>query len=196
MASSPAVIFDDVPRDEAALLVAAKDGDVVAFVRLIEPLQANLLGYLSRLVGDPTLAEDLAQETLLNAQRHLTTLRQDVSFEGWLYRIARNEARMAWRRARLHRVISLEWLNARPANVLPSLREGDRTPACHEAALIDTILADLSPTLRETLLLHDHAGFGTPEIAAILDTSVAAAEKRLARAKAEFRRRYLAANAG
>lgn len=195
MASIPAVIPDDAGLDETALIAAAKAGDDSAFVALVEPLHPKLLAYLGRLTGDDAQAEDLAQETLINAHRELTNLRRDLSFEGWVFRIARNQARMAWRRAKLIRMISLDWVNARPAPMLSPLHGADRTVACNEAELISTILADLSPTLRETLLLHDDAGFGTPEIAAILGVSLSSAEKRLSRARAEFRRRYLEADA-
>lgn len=195
MASITAVIPDDAGLEESALIAAAKAGDDAAFVVLVEPLQSKLLAYLSRLTGDDAQAEDLAQETLINAHRELRTLRQDHSFEGWVFRIARNQARMTWRRARLIRMISLDWVIARPAPVPSRLHHADRTIGCHEAEVIGMILADLSPTLRETLLLHDDAGFGTPEIAAILGVSVSTAEKRLSRARAEFRRRYLAADA-
>jgi len=50
-----------------------------------------LLGYATRLTGDPAAAEDVVQETLLRAWRHPEALLEGKgSIRGWLFTVARN----------------------------------------------------------------------------------------------------------
>jgi RNA polymerase sigma-70 factor (ECF subfamily) len=52
-----------------------------------------LLGYVTRLTGDPQRAEDIVQETLLRAWRKAGSLDGDPSsLRSWLFKVARNIA--------------------------------------------------------------------------------------------------------
>lgn len=51
-----------------------------------------LIRFLARMTGDPTGAEDLAQETFLRVLRHAGSYRPGGGFRGWLYAIARRLA--------------------------------------------------------------------------------------------------------
>ena len=71
------------------LAVQAAAGDLAAFALLVRRMQGRVRGFLLRLTaGDHALADDLAQETFLLAQRKLRQFRGDGSFVGWLLRIA------------------------------------------------------------------------------------------------------------
>ncbi len=52
--------------------------------------RSRLVGLCARLTGNADIAEDLAQETLLEAWRHLNELRDQEKFTQWLSGIARN----------------------------------------------------------------------------------------------------------
>ncbi len=83
----------DLTQPEVARLVeAAKAGDQAAFGTLVEAYQDRIYGYLSRMLSDPTEAEDVAQETFVRAYRSLGRFRGASSFHTWLYRIASNLA--------------------------------------------------------------------------------------------------------
>ena len=60
------------------------------FGELVDMYQAEILGYLHRLTGDPTTAEDLFQDTFLKAFSAYTRLRPGSNHRAWLYRIATN----------------------------------------------------------------------------------------------------------
>ncbi len=176
------------------LVVAARAGCDQAFTVLVERYHAQVLRYFARQTGDPELAADLTQETFLDAFRRLERLTDDRPFAAWLFRIAHNNLLHEWRRQRVRRLISLDWLCASAGERHGALRAGDATPQSHERDLIQRALDDLSPNLRAALLLHSLCGFSGEEVAAILGISPAATRQRIARAKEHFRRRYRAAD--
>ncbi len=161
---------------------------------LVDRYQAPLHRYFVRLVGEPDTAADLTQATLLAAFRRLDRLTERHSFAAWLFKIARNQARMEWRRQRVRRGVSLEWLlrpgGTRAQAPVPELTRPDASLAVETRDQIQRTLDGLSPSLREALVLHHVCGFRGQEVAQILGISTAAARKRIGRADAEFRRRY------
>lgn len=86
--------------DPASAEAAA--GDVAAFGILVRRHQSALRGFLRRLTrGDHALADDLAQETFLEAQRKLSQFQGNGSFSGWLYAIAWSRFLMETRKRKL-----------------------------------------------------------------------------------------------
>lgn len=173
---------------DAELAAAARAGSAAAFASLIERFQPAVLRYLYHHSGDAQLAADMTQETFLTAWRELGKLRDERAFAGWLYRIAANQLRMAWRRER--RLLSLDWLAERGAAIVPGLRRTDQSTRTGERDTIARALSTISPNLREALLLHTHWGFSVAEVAEIQAISLAAARKRIGRASQQFRAAY------
>lgn len=181
-------IYHGEPRLSAPVRVGIEDP--VVFGALVDRHYASLLRYLTRQTGDADLASDLTQATFLAAFRARAQLADEGAFPAWLFGIARNELRMEWRRRRLRRFVSLDWLASRAGAPPPVLRAPDAVAACHDRDPIQRVLDELSPPLRDALLLHGLCGFSGEEVARILDISPAAARKRIARAEAAFRARY------
>lgn len=76
-----------------------------SFGALVRAHQSALRGFLRRLTrGDHALADDLAQETFLEAWRKLAQFRGDSPFEAWLYAIAWSRFLMAARRRKLEKL--------------------------------------------------------------------------------------------
>ena len=65
----------------------ARSGDQEAFADLVHQVSDSLLGVARRILRDPTLAEDVLQNTLLTIWRKLPHLRDTDHFEGWAFRI-------------------------------------------------------------------------------------------------------------
>lgn len=177
------------PTDDQVIAIV-RHGDVEAFGVLVERYHSPLTRHLAYRCGDPELAADLTQETFLEAFRDLDHFKGESSFAAWLYGIAHNRLRMHWRRQRLRRLISLDWLTGAVPATPPALQRSDDSASCHERDTLLQVFADLTPSLREALLLHSLDGFTAPEIAGILGISRAAAERRISRAKEQFRERY------
>src|SRR6201996_6937105 len=71
------------------LVRGAAAGDAAAFGALVREHQSRVRGFLRRLTrGDAALADDLAQETFLEAFRKIAQYRGEGSFGGWLCGIA------------------------------------------------------------------------------------------------------------
>ena len=80
------------------LVRAAREGDRAAFLAIYEHFVKRIYNFLFRMVGSAHEAEDLTQQTFLQALRQLGTLRNAGQIESWIYRIARNEAYQKFRR--------------------------------------------------------------------------------------------------
>jgi DNA-directed RNA polymerase specialized sigma24 family protein len=95
--------------DDAATLRAARNGDREAFMQLVRVHQAGVRAFASGLLGDRTLAEDVAQEAFLRAWRGLPRFRGEAAFATWLYTIVRRVAADQVRRPVLRTVLGLSY---------------------------------------------------------------------------------------
>ena len=186
---------------EAGVLTAARAGDEAAFSALVERHRRELQVHCYRMLGSLEDAEDLVQETFLRAWRKRETFRADSSFKAWLYGIATNACLDAL--ARRPRVAShaggrplgeVPWLQPYPDRLLESPAPSDEEPEAElvaketiELAFIATIQL-LPPKQRAVLISRDVLGWSAAECATLLDTSVAAVNSALQRARATLKR--------
>jgi RNA polymerase sigma-70 factor (ECF subfamily) len=169
--------------DESDLVARARAGDPVAFERLYEQYHAPILNYLHRMVGDRTLAEDLAQDAFEKAYRGLSSTRPDLAFKAWLYRIATNTAISHGRRKRI-----IQWIPFSPTFDPPSSDEVEGTVTRQHD--VQKTLAKLPPHYAAVLLLRHYQGLSLAETATTLDITEAACKLRLFRARKAFAAAY------
>jgi len=150
---------------------AAAAGDARAFEELVRAYQAPVWRFLRRLLGDPVLAEDVAQEAFLRAYQRLDTFTFRCRFSTWLFQVAHNAAidalRAQARRERLHR--------AAPAPSPPS------DP--HARAEIADALGRLSPKLRAALLVVEVLGLTYQEAGEVLGVPEGTVKSRVFQAR-------------
>jgi RNA polymerase sigma factor (sigma-70 family) len=167
----------------------------------IQPAQrTQLVRFLTRRVGDADVAEDLAQETLIEAWRHADRLADPDARGRWLFGIARNVCRR-WDRANgrdaAHRAPVLVGGDAigRALDDLPGDRDDPVLELEREelAELLDRALALLPAATRTLLLQHYVDGLPQAELARRLDLSEGAVAVRIHRGKLQLRR-VLASN--
>jgi RNA polymerase sigma factor (sigma-70 family) len=175
---------------EEDLVDAATGGSDHAFTKLAERYYDSIFGYLVRQTGDRELAEDLAQETMVIAYRKIRTLEDGRRFPGWLFRIAQNELRSNRRRARLRQFFSLDKLRDDFGYTTPTNDRSSDPQSATERDQIQQVLDELSPNLRDALLLARLWGFPSKEVARILGISPSAARQRISRADEQFRALY------
>ena len=77
-------------NSETALIVAAQKGSVSAFTELVGGYREGLFRFLVTRVSSYADAEDVLQDTLINAYRYLHSYDAKWRFSTWLYRIALN----------------------------------------------------------------------------------------------------------
>ena len=191
MAWSYAAIEDqELQPTEQQVIAIVRSGDVEAFAVLADRYYGPLTRHLAYRLGDPELGADFAQDTFLDAFRHLDRFDGQHSFTAWLYGIAHKRLLMHWRSQRVRRIVSLDWLTGAGTATPEVLQQGDDSESLHEQDILFQVFAGLTPSLRDALLLHSLDGFTAPEIAGILGISRAAAERRISRAKDQFRQHY------
>jgi RNA polymerase sigma-70 factor (ECF subfamily) len=171
--------------DERCLVAAAQAGDERAFRELVEPYRAALEVHCYRMLGSPHDAEDLVQETLLRAWNGLERFERLASVKTWLYRIATNacldELERRPRRAEPVQPFPDDRLEEADSPVVDpaaryALREG------MELAFL-TAIQRLPGRQRAVLILRDVLGWTAPETAELLDSTVAAVNSALQRAR-------------
>lgn len=177
-----------VERDrERELIARAQDGDRAAFAALVREHQDEVYTLARRLVGDPHLAADVAQEALIRAWRALPRFRGDARLSTWLYRITVNTAWTQKKRARRHQSASIEDHLEMPAPI----DSGHPEVAGEILELRGRLrgaLDRLSDAQREVVVLKDIYGWSHAEIAKSMGISVTAAKVRLHRARASLAR--------
>ena len=172
--------------DQRMLLAAAQAGDEQAFQQLIAPYRHALDVHCYRMLGSVQDAEDLAQETLLRAWRALDRFEPRAQFQTWLYRIATNACLDELAR-RPRRPELIDPFPDRPVGEAEAplydpaaryaLREG------MELALVRAI-QQLPGRQRPVLIFRDVLGWSAPEVAELLESSVASVNSALQRARA------------
>ena len=184
-------------------LARARAGDQDAFRELTDPYRRELQVHVYRIVGSAQDTEDLVQETLLAAWRGLEQFEEGASVRAWLYRIATNRSLDALRASRrrpedLQRMTEMPeptrygeamWLEPFPDVLLEGIPDQGPGPEARyetkEAIELAFIVAlqHLPTQQRTVLVLRDVPGYRAGEVATMLDTSEAAANRLMRRAR-------------
>lgn len=165
---------------DATLVTRALEGDRDAFGELVLRHQTAVRRFLRHLAhGDEALADDLAQDTFVQAWHRLGQFRGDAAFATWLLGIAHNH----WRNARRkQREVALEAAHldnletAPPAARTSDLRQ-DLTQAMQR----------LDPDEQTALHLTYQQGLSHSEIATVLGWPLGTVKTHLARSKEKLR---------
>jgi RNA polymerase sigma-70 factor, ECF subfamily len=191
---------------ERDLLDAARGGDQDAYRRLVEPHRGALHAHCYRMLGSVHDAEDALQDALLRAWRGLPRFEGRSSLRSWLYTIATNASLNAIER-RPRRMLPIDlgppadphdtpgaplvestWVEPYPDERL-GLVDGRAAPEARyerregvELAFVAAI-QHLPPNQRAALILRDVLGFSSQEVADTLDTTTAAVNSALQRAR-------------
>jgi RNA polymerase sigma-70 factor, ECF subfamily len=181
-------LADEESLNDAWLVERARHGDHAAFAVLVRRYERKLIRVLTRLVRDPELARDLAQETFWRVYDRLERFDTARRFGPWLFRVGLN--------------LGLDWLRSsraeppKPTSIDRSRNNGellfelpDPDPRIQAdlAQEVQHVLTQLPVSYRTILVLRDLEGFPTSEIAAIVGRQEATIRWRLAKAREKFR---------
>jgi len=173
---------------------ALRAGDREEFSRLVDTYSGPIYRLAIKMLGIPTDAEDVLQNTFMKAFQHLKEFEGRSSLSTWLYRIASNEALMLLRKQRPE--ISLS--DAAPedddnSDYFPAqftdwccLPEDEFLSSESQAAL-DRAVQHLSETQRIVFVLRDIEGLSIQETSQVLNLSETAVKTRLLRARLRLR---------
>ncbi|MFO7607945.1 MAG: sigma-70 family RNA polymerase sigma factor [Candidatus Krumholzibacteriia bacterium] len=189
--------------EEQAVIAAVRRGDRECFRILVERHHDTLYGVLMRLLGDPALADELAQEAFVRAYAGLDGFRADARFSTWLVQIgihlARDEVR---RRQRRRQPVSLdERCEARGPGREPVYEGAEADPLAalclrENEQLLLAALRRLPLPYREVLTLRYYGDWSFAEIAASTGDSVGTLKVRAHRARTMLRDELAARDPG
>jgi DNA-directed RNA polymerase specialized sigma24 family protein len=113
-------------RSDEQLVVAHRAGDSGALRVLIDRYKSELHGFLTRLVGNRTGADDVFQEAFLQVHLSADNFDEERRFKPWLYTIAANKGRDYLRRQKRRSAVSLDApVGAQSDASLVDLLDGD-----------------------------------------------------------------------
>jgi RNA polymerase sigma-70 factor (ECF subfamily) len=189
------VVFRGVQPDEIALdpaeAGAAGDSRIAASVEaLFREHYGRIAGMLTRLTGDRAQAEEIAADVFHKLSRRPALLESREDLTAWIYRVATNAGfdalRANSRRRKREEEAGFEGIRAAAApSALEVLLAEERR------VRVRAVLGALKPRDAQMLLLRS-SGLAYRELAGALGIEPASVGTMLARAEAEFERRFRA----
>jgi RNA polymerase sigma factor (sigma-70 family) len=164
-----------------------------AFEILYEYYEGPLGKRIAYLIGDKDTAYELYQETFIRFWIHLP-MQPPLSFEAWLYRIARNIALDHLRHKHKLEFLPLATeIDVNETGTLPYSEflsaTGHEENVC-EMACVKQALSEMSPRYRICVLLQDLWGYSQGEIAQSLGISESAVSSNVSRGHKQLRTAY------
>lgn len=150
-------------------------GDMGALAELIEQYEGPLRYFISRLLADTELSEDIFQDTWLTVIRRIHGLRDTEAFSTWLYRIARNKV---YQRLRRNKVQSRLDENVS----VPDDNEGD-VFSLEDIAKVHRCMKDLRHEHREVLMLRFLEQMSYQQISQVINCNLGTVRSRIYYAK-------------
>jgi RNA polymerase sigma-70 factor (ECF subfamily) len=166
----------------SGLVGRAAAGDVEAFEELYRVNVGRVYALCLRMAGDPTLAEELAQEAFVRAWQKLGSFRGASAFSTWLHRVTVNVV-LGHRRSTARRETRVSAVGDNlPRDV--AVREA-RTA---ESIDLERAISSLPDGARRVFVLHDVEGFRHREISRLTGIAVGTSKAQLHRARKLLRK--------
>lgn len=161
---------------EQVLIEAAQAGDLDAFEVLVRRHQRPVYRLALRMLGSASDAEDVAQETFVQAWRSIGRFRGSSGLGTWLYRIATNRCLDVLAAHRPTETLDAE-LGGQDGDPVATLAQRERLRSVVAA------LHALSGEQRAALVLREFEGLRYDRIAEVLGITVPAVKGRMHRAR-------------
>lgn len=167
------------------------------FQRIVEQNYQRVYNVIYRMIEDREEAEDLTQDTFVNAFRAYDTFRHESQIYTWLYRIAVNLTKNRLDRRRRRRGAEGPSLDApvevEQDEVARQVEDWRLAPTrSAENAELERVLAEeitrMRPEYKEVVILRDYEDLSYEQIASVLGCTVQAVKSRLFRARSVLRR--------
>ena len=194
---SNAIGMDATGIDAALLVQRCMNGEASAWTEMVRTHHRRVYALCYRFTGNAADAEDLTQDVFLKIYANLSSFdAARGSLPVWIATMTRNLLVDNFRRTRNQRATgSLDegWDGSDELRPMDRLMSG--APSPHDAAvrreleaLVQKALAQVSPELREALILRDLQDLDYKEIAQVLDIPEGTVKSRISRGRAELAR--------
>ena len=180
--------------EDLALIQGLRESSESAYELLLSRFQQPVYNLALRLLSDPSDAADVVQEVFIKVFRNVDHFRGQSSLKTWIYRITVNEAhnQRRWFCRHRQREIGLEDEAEDARSLADVIADGVRSPFDfvfdqEKHRLIETALARINPTFRESVVLRDMGDLSYEEIAEVLQISLGTVKSRILRGREALR---------
>lgn len=171
---------------DVELMARAGAGDHRAFQQLVERHQHAVIGTVAKMLGNPSEAEDIAQQVFIRLWRHAKRYRPDAKFTTYLFTITRNLVFNETRRLSRRKEVSADEREETSHTMIEAdpVRQPDNELLQDELRrAVDQAIATLPEAQRMAVVLRRYEQMPYEEIAKVLDLSVSAVKSLLFRAR-------------
>ncbi|WP_298793615.1 RNA polymerase sigma factor [uncultured Allomuricauda sp.] len=171
-----------------ALLQSCLKGNQSAQLEIYNRYYKAMYNTAFRIVKDTAEAEDVMQESFLNAFTKLHTFKGDVAFGAWLKRIVINNSIYHYRKQLKTKAVDLD-------DVMYKVEDNDEVALNHDgytelkAQKVMETMKSLKDNYRVSLTLHLIEGYDYEEISGIMNISYANCRTTISRAKESLRKK-------
>jgi len=178
---------------DAELMLRVREGDDTSFALLLERHRGPVVHFLYRMVQNPSVSEELAQEVFLRVYRSRATYEPTAKFTTWLFRIATHLA-LNWvrdgKKEKGHESLDEQVVEGVDRQVR------DRQPTIEQAMLYEVKMTEVRQAIealpakqRAAVLMHKYEELEYAQIARALNCSESAVKSLLFRAYESLRSR-------
>lgn len=189
------------PKDTLSdedLILQVQEGQRQAFDMLVFRYKDRLYNFILRMVRDPDLAEEIAQDTFVRAYIHADKYRTIARFSTWLYTIGLNLVRNHMRRKKRSPIVRIPMVGRSDGEKvemeLPDMgKETDRHVRDTEMKeRVAQIVTKIPEHYREPFLLREYGDLSYEEISAATGLKIGTVRSRINRARSHFRENWVA----
>ena len=170
-----AAVTEEWARDEDALVQRARRADKTAFEALYRQHVDRVYGLCLRMTGNPSEAEDCAQEAFIRAWTELDKFRGESAFGTWMHRVAVNAVLGRMRKSRREQDRMRAVAETAPA----AQTVGDGS----ELEDLENALSELPSGARHVFVLHSVYGYSHDETGEMLGIAAGTSKAQLHRAR-------------
>jgi RNA polymerase sigma factor (sigma-70 family) len=183
--------------NQPELIELLQRGSEPAFKKLVEEYQDMVYNTVVSMVQDDNAADDITQEVFIQVFQSISSFKGGAKISTWMYRIAISKALDYERsRKRKKRFAFVQQLLGQAGNEEAGMVDfhhpGILLEQKESATALFGALKKIPGTQRAAFTLHKLEGLSYQEIAAVMDTTVAAVESLMGRARANLRKELAA----
>ena len=182
-------------KDDVELIYSILAGDEAAFSTLVKKYQKSVHALAWRKIGDFHIAEEITQDTFLQAHKKLASLKNPSQFAGWLYVIADRLCKAWFRKKRLKKQLNMQSLEATSEETLEKTdysnytREQREDAAVeHQRQIVQRLMEKLPESERTVMVLYYLGEMSCEEIGRFLGVSPNTVKSRLRRARESLKK--------
>ncbi|MBI1248470.1 sigma-70 family RNA polymerase sigma factor [bacterium] len=173
--------------DDLLLIQRILQGDAVAYEEIVRNYQQRLYNTMFHILGSKEDAEDVVQESFVQAYLKLATFQGNSAFYTWLYRISFNIAiSHRRRRKKVHSIDQVrDDIGSEPVD--QGNGPAHRMEQQESIRQVHAALTKLSEEHRDVLVLRELEGMDYDRIADVLELPVGTVRSRLHRARTHLK---------